>query len=159
MYKSIYAVLAVLAVLAVVSGNRFADAAPAAPVSPQIVAKAKLTGQTSAIPTTTIFTPEQTGLYRLSVYATLTRTDPSSQSIWNLDVGFTDDAGTFSLNSVLYANGDSFGPFQYEGIVILGGTVLPLEAKAGTPITYSVVQSGGPDNSAYSLYYTLERLE
>jgi hypothetical protein len=34
------------------------------------------------------------------------------------------------------------------------------EAKAGTPITYDVNQSGGPpDNSAYSLFYTLERLE
>jgi len=37
--------------------------------------------------------------------------------------------------------------------------VKTLEAKAGTPVTYDVTLSGPPDNSIYSLYYTLERLE
>ncbi len=41
----------------------------------------------------------------------------------------------------------------------LGGISFPFEAKAGTPITYVVEQNPSPDNSAYSLYYTLERLE
>src|SRR5258706_13448177 len=42
------------------------------PVSPPIVARGKLLNQTAPIPTTTIFTPTQTGLYRLSVYGTVT---------------------------------------------------------------------------------------
>jgi len=39
--------------------------------SPMIVAKAKLKNQTATIPTTTIWTPMQDGLYRFSVYGTL----------------------------------------------------------------------------------------
>jgi hypothetical protein len=39
------------------------------------------------------------------------------------------------------------------------GAALTLEAKSGTAISYSVIQTGAPDGSAYSLYYTLERLE
>ena len=48
---------------------------------------------------------------------------------------------------------------MYQGLFTQGGTVIPFEAKAGTSITYSVTQCCNPDNSAYSLYYTLERLE
>ena len=36
---------------------------------------------------------------------------------------------------------------------------MTIEAKAGTPITYSVYQVGSPDNSAYSVYYVLEQIE
>jgi hypothetical protein len=36
---------------------------------------------------------------------------------------------------------------------------MTIEAKAGTPIAYSVYQQGSPDNSAYSLYYVVERIE
>jgi hypothetical protein len=36
---------------------------------------------------------------------------------------------------------------------------MTLQIKGGTALTYSVTQSGPPDNSAYLLDYTLERLE
>lgn len=39
------------------------------------------------------------------------------------------------------------------------GLTLFLEAKAGTNISFSVTQSGPPDESVYSLYWTLERLQ
>lgn len=86
-----------LAVL-LLSTSAFAQNAKPAPqpiplTSPQIVAKGKLPNQTAPIPTTTIFTPTQTGLYRLSIYATLTKTDPNSQSVWQINTQWTDDAG------------------------------------------------------------------
>src|SRR5258706_13944405 len=62
------------------------------PVSPPIVARGKLLNQTAPIPTTTIFTPTQTGLYRLSVYGTVTTSTCSGssgvpKSQWTHDVG------------------------------------------------------------------------
>src|SRR5882757_9204647 len=70
--------------------------------SPLIVAKGKLRNQSAPIPTTTIFTPTQDGLYRLSVYATVTKTDQSSQSYWFFNLGWTDDAESVSLSELLY---------------------------------------------------------
>ena len=129
--------------------------------SPVIVAKGKLTNQTAPIPAITLFTPTQTGLYRLSVYAALLKSNPASNSNWNYNVTWTDDSGvTNNSNPVLYAFG-----YQNPGIFFsnLGGTfagpALTLVAGAGTPITYSMTQSGPPDSSAYSLYWVLERLE
>src|SRR6266496_6591181 len=81
MYKTL-CVVALLAGLVALTG-RSSSAAPAPFTSPLIVAKGKLVNQTAPIPTTTIFTPNQTGLYRISVYVTLTKSDPSSQSFWN----------------------------------------------------------------------------
>ena len=159
MYKTLTVAALLLAAFAFTPGSRSADASPTTAIGPAIVAKGKLVNQTAPIPTTTIFTPTQTGLYRLSVYATVTTTDPSSQSYWNFNAGWTDDAKAESVTTILYSTGNVLGPFDYASVLIVGGTVAPFEAKAGTAITYSITQGGPPDNSAYSLYYTLERLE
>jgi hypothetical protein len=126
---------------------------------PVIVAKAKLTNQTATIPTTAIYTPTQDGLYRLSVYATLTKTDPTSESLWYYSFQWTDDAGNQEASQFLMAYGDQPGPFLWQSTNYIGGGAQPFEAAAGKPITYNVMQNNGPDNSAYSLYYVLERLE
>ena len=155
----ILCVAALLVGLLALTG-RSSSAAPAPFTSPMIVAKGKLLNQTAPITTTTIFTPTQTGVYRLSVYATLTQTGLNSQSAWSYNLGWTDDAGTQSEGALLYCYGSNApGQFSYENFFPQGGVVLPFEAKAGMPVTYAVSQIGPPDNSAYSLYYTLERLE
>jgi hypothetical protein len=127
--------------------------------SPLVVAKSKLVNQTATIPTTTIFTPLQDGLYRLTVYATLSKTDPSSQSLWFYNFAWNDDAGPHSVAAMLYQFGNTAGPFLCQFTLANQGTTFPFQAKAGMPVTYSVTQANGTDNSAYSLYYTLERLE
>jgi hypothetical protein len=66
MYKSICAVLATLLAISFAFANKFVNASPSTLVGPVIVAKVNLTNQTSTIPQTVIFTPKQTGLYRLS---------------------------------------------------------------------------------------------
>jgi hypothetical protein len=160
MYKSVCVMVILLAAFAFMSGSRSADASPTTPISPAIVARGKLLNQTAPIPATTIFTPTQTGLYRLSVYATITRADPSSQSDWLYSFGWTDDSGPVVESDFLYGYPTNVGQFfSYNNSESFGGAALPFEAKAGTPITYSMAQQNGPDNSAYSLYYTLERLE
>jgi hypothetical protein len=111
--------------------------------------------------TVTIFTPTQTGLYRLSVYATISKADPTSNSYWLLDLQWTDDGGSqqWEGGQLLYANSNAAFPFVVPWGSTLGGMSMPLELKAGQPITYDVTQQESLDNSAYSLYYTLERLE
>lgn len=159
MYRSICAVVVVLAALAFTSGTKPAGASPTTPGGPITVAHGKLVNQTTPIPATTIFTPMQTGLYRLSVYMTMTKADVNSQSEWGFNLDWTDDAGDQAGNYLLVGFGPVSGQFYVYQSFYAGGMSMPFEAQAGTPITYTVVQNGGPDNSAYSLYYTLERLE
>jgi hypothetical protein len=124
-----------------------------------IVAKGKLTHRSAPIPTTTIFTPAADGLYRLSVYATITQIDSSSNSYWFYNVGWTNDGGAQDANSIIYGYPQTPVQFIWESTYDIGGPVLTFEAKAGAPVTHQVVQSGPPDNSAYSLYWVVERLE
>ncbi len=158
MYKTLCVAALLLGLLALT--GRSSSAAPAPFSSPLIVAKGKLVNQTAPIPSTTLFMPNQTGLYRLSVYGTISQVDPNSSSGWIVTPSWTDDYGSESSGSLLTGYGNHPGQFQSNGDnSSLGGITVPFEAKAGTPITYVVEQSPSPDNSAYSLYYTLERLE
>jgi len=143
--------------LALSLGN--ASTPPAVVASPVIVARGKLVNQTAPIPTTTIVTPAHDGVYRLSAYATITQADSSSQSYWIWNPTWTDDAGPANCNGQCYIGaGNTPGQFQLQlGLQL--GVVMTIEAKAGTPIAYSVYQQGSPDNSAYSLYYVVERIE
>ena len=161
MYKTLGVAVLLLAAFAFTSGSKPAGAsAPISYASPQIVARGKLFNQTAPIPTTTILTPAQNGLYRLSVYGTVT-TSTCSGSIWAYTPAWTDDSGVLGSESgILQSAGDCLGPFisvvSYDD---QGGVVVTFEAKGGTAIDYSVSQIGSPDGTAYSLYYTLERLE
>jgi hypothetical protein len=125
---------------------------------PVIVARGKVVNRSTTVPTTTIFTPQATGLYRLSVYGTITTADANSLSVWSYHFGWTDDAGAQIFPGLVAGSGNTLGPFGAYGLVV-GGASYPFEAKAGAAVTYSIVQVGPPDGSAYSLYYTLERLE
>ena len=127
-------------------------------VGPHVIAKGALTGQTAPIPTTTIVTPTRDGLFRLTAYGTMTKFDGDSSSEWDYRVNWTDDAGRGFVTGQYFGRGADLGPFAWSGVGAHGVT-WTFEAKAGTPITYAVTQSGPPDQSAYSLYYTLERLE
>src|SRR5216684_8145793 len=93
MYKNLCIAVVLLAAFAFMSGSRSADASPVTSISPPIVARGKLVNQTAPIPTTTIFTPTQTGLYRLSVYATISKADPTSAGLWVFSPSWTDDGG------------------------------------------------------------------
>jgi hypothetical protein len=136
-----------------------ANAPSTSSTSPVIIVKRRLVNQTAPIPTTTIFTPTHDGVFRLSAYATITSADPASQSYWVWNPTWTDDAGSEYCNGQCYiGQGNSPGQFLLQlGLGL--GMVMTIEAKGGTPITYSMYQQGNPDNSAYSLYYVLEQIE
>jgi len=156
MYKTLCVALILVPTFALTQARNSAFT----PISPPIVAKGKVLNQSAPIPTTTIFQPTQPGLYRLSVYATLTKVATGIPSSWTYNFYWTDDSGPQSAEQFLYGFGDVSGQFQQlapVGPLPLGGPTLVFEAKAGTPVNYSV--NGGNDGSAFSLYYTLERLE
>jgi hypothetical protein len=129
--------------------------------SPQIVAKGKLRNQNGPIASTTIFTPPQDGLYRLSVFGTMSQPDGTSNSYYVVNATFTDDGEAETLEQLLAATGNMPGQFDtyLDTFYNSGGPTVTFEAKASTPIAFNVLQYGPPDNSKYSLYYTLERLQ
>jgi hypothetical protein len=165
MYKSLCVAVLLLPTFALTQGTKSGSAGTF--TSPLIVAKGKLLNKTVTIPTTTIFTPTQAGLYRLSVYATLTTVATANDAHWSVNIFWTDNSFVpQSALSILYgqdAIGSQFSQLGNVGLlgqgIFMGGTTTIIEDEAGQPISYSVTQDGGPDNSAYSLYYTLERLE
>jgi hypothetical protein len=162
MYKSICIAVLVVGLLSLAGHSSSAALAPF--TSPQIVARGKLVNQTGTFETA-IFTPNQSGLYRLSVYATITTADPNSTSNSYYSVSWTEDTGRTQGTTLLVANDTSVGQFFNAALWYNfgdqwydGGVDRTFQAKAGTPIMHG----GGPnvpDNSAYSIYYTLERLE
>jgi hypothetical protein len=161
MYKTVCVAVLLLPTFALAQAY---NPAPLPFASPLIVAKGKLVNQTAPIPTTTIITPPQSGLFRLSVYATLTKSDSTSDSSWLFNVAWTDDSGVESTSygeiEPLSTGGFAkLGSFIWSGVDHRYGATLTFEAAAGTSVSYYVHQQGNPDNSSYSLYYTLERLE
>ncbi len=158
MYKALCAAVLLFPMFVLAQNSKPASSPTPFP-SPSIVAKGKLLNQAMPIPTTTIFTPPQDGVYRLSVYATVTTARTIGSSSWSYDVGWTDDSGPQSVSPLLYGPDNASGQFIWNVVgVPVGGPVMVFQAKAGTPVTYVV---NGPTDgaSAYSLYYTLERLE
>jgi len=131
-------------------------------VSPAIVAKGKLLKQTNTIPTTTLYTPKQTGLFRLSIYGVLL-TGNGYGGTWFVNVGWTDDFGPEAVNSLIGGTVFYYGQFDQLNLLPagspLGGPVLTFEAIVGQPITYSVTSNVNMGGSSYSIYYVLERLE
>ena len=125
-----------------------------------VIKKGKLKNQTAPIPETVIVTPTTDGLFRLSLYASVTTIDISSKAYWYVNVFWTDDFGSQAAANILWGLPQWGGQFiNPAGGATIGGVESVFEAKAGTPISYSVTQTSGSDSSAYSLYYTLERLE
>ena len=164
MYKTFCIAVLVVGLLALMGHS--SSAAPAPFTSPIIVARGKVVNQTGQLSSNTIFTPNQSGLYRLSAYATMTIADPNSTSSTYYSIAWSDDSGQPPRGAtLLVANDTSLGGFNNAAIWYELGYLWPdsgvtrtFQATAGAPI----LQYAGPDtpdNSAYSLYWTLERLE
>jgi len=123
-----------------------------------VVAKGKFPNQTTGILKTTLFTPTEDGLYRVSAYATVAKTSAAGTQ-WAFNLGWTDDAGPQKEEFVLSSYSNQVGPFIND-YNFYGGAVRVFEAKSGIPITFSLSQRGSAPNGAeYSLYYVLEQLE
>jgi hypothetical protein len=142
------------------SGGKRADASPPSQSSPLIVAKVNLTGQTTVIPSTTLFTPKVNGLFRISVYMTMTA-QGNDGGAWDFSLNWADDAGAEALTPMLELNDQSAPPFAYgyEPSQNFEGT-FAFRANAGTPVTYTVNNFNfGRGDGTYEVFVTVERLE
>jgi hypothetical protein len=163
MYKTLSLAVLLLAVFAFTSGSKSVGAVPPSPASPAIVARGSLLNQTVPF-SATIYTPAQDGVFRLSVYPTITTADPNSESSWSYGFGWTDIAGQpLNAYGVLQSANSQLGEFSTSGnsggYDFEGGIIRTFQANKNTPITQSMSLGGPPDNSAYALYYVLERIE
>lgn len=156
MYKVRYLFTLLLLLLAI-SNTKFAGASPPARHSPEIVASVELTGQTTAIPSTTLFTPKTDGLYRISAYMTLTAVGTGNP--WNLVLTWTDDAGVETNLSVISLFSDSVPPHAWGGVPAVPPTNPPfiVRANAGQPVSFSTTNINAT-NGTYELFLTVERL-
>jgi len=162
MYKSLCVATVLVAAFAFTSSSKSVATLPSSPTSPVIVARGTITNQTKPFETT-IFTPTQDGLYRLSVYATVTTAGSSDNSYWTYLFGWTDATGMEQeTQPMLKAPHSQLGQFSdiESGILNLeGGITRTFQASAGTRIVHQITASGPLDDSAYALYYVLERIQ
>jgi hypothetical protein len=156
MYKTLCVAAILLATIVFTSGNNAVHASAPTMSSPVIVASGSLVNQTGPIAKTEIFTPTQTGLYRLSAYMTLTH-KVSVQNTWQFNLSWTDDAGVEESGVVdMFTNQLPPNAWSYSNVFPPA-----FEAVAGQPISYQVAlgKGTGTNGGVYSLYYTIEQLQ
>lgn len=150
MYKALSLISLAAVISLVASSHATQGTLPAVPV---VVAKVALTNQMQPIPTTTIFTPAYTGLFRISPYWATAVNGPNS---WELNMNWTDDFGQQSaeLMSMYGQDGSpTFGKDANLGELTVGS--FTFRAVAGQPVTFNVAGgSGGP----YALFLLVERM-
>ena len=128
--------------------------------APVIVASGQLLNRNTPFQQMTLYKPTQDGMYRVSVYATLIRRDPDSQSSWSYSVQWA-DAVTDNATGLFYEPGnDQLGQFYSSpsfGIQVSSPIVL--QARSGNNIVQNMLQNGPPDESAYDLYWVVEQIQ
>jgi hypothetical protein len=128
---------------------------------PRVVAKVSLKSGMPVAPTT-IFTPPQTGMYRVSSYMTMTTASSDLTGFWGLGFGWTDDAGVEEV--FLMGAQDNRTPPWAWGNLASGNGAPPVgpfsfEAVGGTPVTYWVTPPSDTNGGTYELFLVVERLE
>jgi hypothetical protein len=128
---------------------------------PRVVAKVRLANLTQPIPTTTILNAPRTGLYRVSTYTAFTSPGSGDQVVWELIIGWTDESGA-ELGCMAELIGGQMPPNNYavqSGASNTPQEPIPIEAIAGTPITYSVTRTNFGTGGTYELFISVEQLQ
>ena len=125
---------------------------------PTVVATVKVTGQTTPISQTVLFTPIADGMFRISGYmvTTVPKTN-GTKADWAATMNWTDDAGNWLWQDVAV----TFSYQRTNSTICCQPNAYPLMfwAKAGTPISYSVLSfNGQATGSTYEVFLTLEQL-
>jgi hypothetical protein len=125
---------------------------------PNIVASFHLKNISQGIPTTTLFTPVTTGVFRVSIYLAMT-TPVSGGNWWTLNMNWADDAGQEEINLGSLPD-DSAPPGDYS-FTSTGGINPPFtfEAVAGQPVTFTLHQSVDNPPGTCGLSIVIERLQ
>ena len=152
MFRFLCLVALALATFAVI-GDKPAAVPAAMPTYPTVIAKLALMEETQAIPTTTIFNVTESGVYRVSTYASAI----SGQSVAYafVTLNYTDRAGPEQYYGSELGGG--FVPPSAYGLSQAGDTVnsFTFIAVSGTPISFSVTYA---PPLTYDLAIVVERL-
>jgi hypothetical protein len=116
--------------------------------SPQIVATFERIGRTGDIAPTTIYTPKEWGTFRISIVMVGTVANGQLNSYWGGELGFTDGAGDSSRFEIDLAIDKRR----------TDGNEFPIRAKAGKPITFSVISNGDTSGTKYNVWVVVEQL-
>jgi hypothetical protein len=119
---------------------------------PTIVAKVQLLNQTAVIPPTTIFTPTQSGMYRVSVVMVLKQANGNIGTAWyfgQLASKRDQTSGLEQATSILY--GGSLDSGMANGVTAVVSSVQQ-------PIVFSTSSGGDVTNTQYNVYIMVERL-
>jgi hypothetical protein len=137
-----------------------AESNPNKSAFPRVVASVRLTNLTTPISITRILNAPRTGLYRVSSYTAMTTTG-NPVSGWTLYLGWTDEAGT-ETSTLGLLEADQIPPTDYglfQGGVGYLPPPVPIEAIAGTPITYVVAGPTDGSGGTYELFISVEQLQ
>jgi hypothetical protein len=147
--------------LSVKSGVQLTESYVAVTAGANIVAQVALTGQTSNVPTTTLFTPVRDGLYRINAYGAMTEVS-NLNAEWNLSAGWQGEVG--AETSPFLAIYDGSTPPNAFGWCTIGPSQGPIcsivvRDLAGSPLTYSISGSNNPSpGGVYEVFITVEQL-
>jgi hypothetical protein len=114
----------------------------------ETVAGVQVIGQTGALPLTTLYTPTQTAMYRVSAYSTVT-VPGSVQGGLGLNLQWTDPVRT-QLSLV--------GGFCADRVGCSVSTTFVVYATANQPIAFDVTEKGIAVSPTYNVYVSVERL-
>jgi hypothetical protein len=116
---------------------------------PVIVSRVRILDSNSTVPLTILFTPKETGLYRITAYMTILSSTIQPTS-WGAAFVWTDSSKHFESTQLIVGLGNN-PPFQE--------TVFTFIAKGGTPVEYLVdTSTPAPQDSTYTLFFTVEQL-
>jgi hypothetical protein len=125
-----------------------------------IVRREDFTNQSQAIPPTAVYTPQEDGVFRVSVVEITTGTNPGNEgstSEFCGDVTFTDSSG-----SQQDGNGGIFACMRVSGSLTntSASQIFIVQAKANTPINFTTYIVGNAPSLPYSYaaYVIVERL-
>src|SRR5690348_14542890 len=102
MYRNLCVALSLLFVAFGLMAARSAGVADSLPATPQIIQRVNLPDQTAPIPTTTLFTPTQGGLYRISAYMTASG---ELNGGWTLSLQWRDDFAAEGTDTAMSVSG------------------------------------------------------
>jgi hypothetical protein len=123
------------------------------PGFPRVVARVNLFNRTKAIGPETLFTPQKSGVFRISGSMVCTVPNGQTQAYWLTEVSWTNEAG---LNGPI---GFSIVYTTTAGSSIFLNNPFVFNATAGTPISISTAPNLDTSGTQYNAYIILEQLE
>ena len=136
-----------LVVLLASCASGFGQSAPKL-TTPQIVATFQRINQTKEIKPFTLYTPPQWGTFRISVVLVGTVANGQNDGFWAAEINYADAIGY----------GNIVGASWYTDAPRTSNNALPIRARAGKPLKFSVTPSGDIFGSKYNVWVVVEQL-